>query len=174
MAVLLPTTLPTVLEYENFTSTHNFYSNILGLSSIAVTVTSVTIHARNTSTLLVVVGGVSTGGATTGTFLGTGASITFSGYHFGNFDQEHWRYRLTKADDTEYEVDSYIKLPDKFYSLWSYEADRRTTTTISITVATSAGNFRLTQTLLNNWDVGRDHMLELVDISEVNLNASRS
>lgn len=174
MVALLPTTLTTTDEYINFTSTHNFFSTILGLTSVSVTVTSVTVHVRNTSTLLIRVAGVPLNGATTGTFLGTGASITFSGYHFGNFDRERWLYRLTKADPTEYEVDSFTKLPETFYSLWNYTADTRQTTTISITVATSAGTFTLTQTLFNNWDVGRDHMLELVYESEVNQYAGRS
>lgn len=168
MAVLLPTTLPTVLEYNRFVSTHNFYTDAIFFTSISVTVTAVTVNVRNTSNLLIVVGNASTAGATTGTFLGAGSSIRFSGYHFGNFDYENWKYRKTKPDATEYTVPSYTQLPGQYFSLWNFTADIRTTTTISITVSTNAGTFTLTQTLINNWDVGRDNMKRLVYLSDVN------
>jgi hypothetical protein len=168
MAVLLPTTLPTVLEYNRFVSNHNFYTDAIFFTSIAVTVTAVTVNVRNTSNLLIVVGNNSTGGATTGTFLGIGSSIRISGYHLGNFDYENWKYRKTKPDAIEYSVASYTLLPGKYFSLWNFTADVRTTTTISISVQTSAGNFTLTQTLINNWDVGRDNMKRLVYLSDIN------
>ena len=168
-AVLLPTQLPSVLEYNNFVSTHNFYDQTVNaLTSINVTVTAVTVHARNTSNLLIVVGNVNTAGVLTGTFLGIGNSIRISGYHFGNFDYENWKYRKTKPDDTQYTVASYSLLPGQYFSLWNFTADVRTTTTINISVQTSAGNFTLTQTLYNNWDVGRDNMKRLVYLSDIN------
>jgi hypothetical protein len=168
MAVLLPTNLPTVLEYNRFVSTHNFYTDAIFFTSISVTVTAVTVNVRNTSNLLIVVGNNSTGGATTGTFLGVGNNIRISGYHLGNFDYENWKYRKTKPDATQYSVASYTLLPGQYFSLWNFTADVRTTTTISISVQTSAGNFTLTQTLINNWDVGRDNMKRLVYLSDIN------
>lgn len=163
MAILIPTTLPTCHEYQRFARTCYFYMDAIFYTSIAVTVNAVTFHVQDTSKLLVVVAGASTGGATTGTFLGTGASIAFSGYHTGVFDDHDWRYRLTRPDDTDYIVTSQARLPMDYYSLWRYRADVRTTTTVLVTVNTNVGTFILTQTVYNNWDVYRNNLRYYLD-----------
>lgn len=168
MAVLLPTILPTVFESSNFVSVHTWYQDAIFFSSVSVTVSSVTIYAKNTSNLLVVVGGNNPLKLTTGQSLGAGSTISISGWHLFNFDQEIWKYRLTRKDPTEYSVIGNTLLPSKYFSLWKFRADLRPTTTITILVQTSAGNFTLTQTLLNNWDVGRNSMKFYVDKSIIN------
>ena len=167
MAVLLPTQLTTTLEYVSFTSTHNFYSDALGLTSVSVTVSSVTWYAKNTSLLLVVVGNNNVNNLTTGQALGVGSTITFSGKHQSNFDQEFWKYRRNKSDSSTYVVASPDLLPGQYFSLWNYTPDTRPTTTISVVVATNVGSFTLTQTVYNNWDYERDRMKTYVGYGQV-------
>jgi hypothetical protein len=166
MAVLLPVTLTTTLEYVAFSSTHNFYSDALGLTSISVVISSVTVYARNTSQLLIVGGGTAT--SSTGTFIGAATSqIVFSGKHLNNFDQEKWKYRNSKYDSSTYTVISTDLLPNSYFSLWNFTPDLRPTTTITVVVATSAGSFTLTQLVYNNWDYERDRIKTYINKGKV-------
>ena len=166
MAVLLPVTLTTTLEYVDFTSTHRFYSDIIGLTSVSEVISSVTVYARNTSQLLIVGGGTAT--SSTGTFIGGATSqIVFSGRHLNNFDQEKWNYRNTLRDSSAYTVISTDLLPLSYFSLWNYTPDTRPTTTITVVVATSVGSFTLTQLVYNNWDYERDRMKTYVNRGNV-------
>lgn len=162
MAALLPTTLPATYEYVPFSSIHTFYTDILGLTSISVTVSSVTVFVADTSKLLIVVGNNNPTNQTTGTFLGNGSTVSISGWHRGIFDDDEWKYRISTKDATEYSVKSYTRLPDVYYKLFSYEADRRTTTTIVITVQSSVGTFNLTQTVYNDWNRKRNLLIGLI------------
>ena len=162
MAALLPTTLPATYEYVPFSSIHTFYTDILGLTSISVTVSSVTVFVADTSKLLIVVGNNNPSNQTTGTFLGIGSTITISGWHRGIFDDETWKYRKSTKDATEYSVRSYTNLPDSYYKLFSYVADTRTTTSIVITVQSSIGTFNLTQTVYNDWNRKRNLLIGLI------------
>jgi hypothetical protein len=166
MAVLLPVTLTTTLEYVAFFSTHNFYSDALGLTSVSVVISSVTVYARNTSQLLIVGGGTAT--SSTGTFIGGATSqIVFSGKHLNNFDQEKWKYRNSKYDSSTYTVISTDLLPASYFSLWNFTPDLRPTTTITVVVATSAGSFTLTQLVYNNWDYERDRIKTYINKGKV-------
>lgn len=162
MAVLLPTILPTTYEYVSFTSTHTFYNSAAFLTSISVTVSSVTVYAHDTSKLLIVVGNNNTENKTTGTFLGAGTSLTISGWHRSVFDMDTWKYRLSSTDHTEYSVQSHTLLPETFYKLFSFQADTRPTTTITITVQTNIGDFNLSQTIINDWNRKRNLLVDYI------------
>jgi hypothetical protein len=162
MAVLLPTTLPSTYEYVPFSSIHTFYSSAIFLTAITVTVSSVTVYVADTSKLLIVVGNNNPTNQTTGTFLGQGATIRISGWHRGIFDDDEWKYRISTEDATEYSVKSHTRLPDSYYKLFSYEADRRTTTTIVVTVQSSVGTFNLTQLVFNDWNRKRNLLIGLI------------
>ena len=167
MAVLLPVTLPTVYETVRFVSYHRFWVDSLAITSVGVTVSSVVVNVRNTSNLLIVVSSYNTTNQTTGTYLGSGTTLVISGFHFGVFDDQDWRYILSSSIATSSIVTNINDLPAKYFSLYRYRPDVRLSTSIIINVYTSAGNFTLTQTVYNSWDTYRNLLRGVVDRSEV-------
>lgn len=163
MAVLLPVTLPSVYENTRFVSYHRFWVDNLAITSVGVTVSAVVVNVRNTSNLLIVVSSYNTTNQTTGTYLGSGTTLVISGFHFGVFDDQDWRYKPNSSNATTSIVTNINDLPASYFSLYRYRPDIRLSTSITINVYTSGGNFTLTQTVYNSWDTYRNLLRGVVD-----------
>lgn len=155
------TMLPTVYEYQSFYSTHYF-------------TTSVSIYgyrwagAGDTDQLKVAYNTYNSVLTADSTITVTTQYVTISGYHKRNFRDEHWKYRRTHDDATEYEILRYENLPSSYFSLWQYQPDLRTSTSVGIVFYTDRGEIGLTGTVLNDWSANRNRLKSLIDASTVN------